>query len=81
MLTAALLFRHTTTIGVRETEMGRYVLDRRTETRATPCGDVRVKRASGYGVTREKIEFDDLVRIARQRDISLAEARELAERN
>ena len=72
-----LIFRHTTTIGIRETEMRRRVMERRTETRATPYGEVRVKLCSGCGVSREKLEYDDLARIARERDLSLAEARAL----
>ena len=76
---AELLFRHTTTIGVRETETARYVLDRQIETRRTPFGEVRVKRASGYGVTREKPEYDDLARIAGALDLSIAEVRDILE--
>ena len=77
---AELFFRTTTTIGIREAEMSRYVLDRRSETRSTPYGEVAVKTSSGYGVTRRKIEYDDLARIAREQDISVAEARALLER-
>lgn len=72
-----LLFRHTSTLGVRECVMRRYVLDRRTEQRQTPYGPVGVKRASGWGATREKYEYDDLARIAREQDISLRQARDL----
>ncbi len=74
-----LIFRHTTTIGVRETALRRYVLDRRIETAETPEGTVRRKVSEGYGVTRVKYEFDDLARIAREKGISLEEARRLAE--
>ena len=74
-----LIFRHTTTIGVRETALRRYVLDRRVETAETPDGTVRRKVSEGYGVTRVKYEFDDLARIAREKGISLEEARRLAE--
>lgn len=75
----ALLFRHTTTLGVRETVTRRYVLDRKLETLETPCGPVRRKVSSGYGVRREKYEYDDLARIAREKDISLREAAALLE--
>ena len=75
----ALLFRHTTTLGVRETVTRRYVLDRKLETLETPCGPVRRKVSSGYGVCREKYEYDDLARIAREKDISLREATALLE--
>lgn len=73
-------FRHTTTLGVRETETRRYVLDRRVEQRDTSLGPVRVKIAEGYGVAREKIEYEDLAAIARQRGISLAGAKDAVER-
>ena len=72
---ARLIFRHTTTIGIRETAIDRYVLDRQIETVRTPYGTVRRKRSSGYGVKRVKLEYDDLVRIADERGISLQETR------
>ena len=74
----ALLFRHTTTLGVRECALRRHVLERQCLTLDTPLGPVRQKRASGYGVDRQKYEFDDLAAIARARGVSLREAAELA---
>ena len=74
-----LLFKHTTTIGVRETATRRYVLERRMESVQTPYGEVRRKAVSGYGVHRAKYEYDDLSRIARQQDISLSEVKALLE--
>ena len=74
-----LLFRHTATIGVREYVTRRYVLDRQVETVRTPYGEVRRKTASGWGVSRTKYEYDDLARIARERNISLSEAKALLE--
>ena len=74
-----LLFRHTATIGVREYATRRYVLDRNIETVRTPYGEVRRKVVSGYGVSRAKYEYDDLSRIARERNISLDEAKSLLE--
>ena len=71
------IFRHTTTLGIRETLCRRHVLRREERTVETPYGPVRVKRSEGYGVTREKAEFDDLRRIARDADLTLEEAREL----
>ena len=76
---AELVFRYTSTIGVRETEMGRYILERTTGEAETPYGTVRVKRSAGYGVSRRKYEYDDIARIARERGIGLREARELIE--
>ena len=70
-----LIFRHTTTIGVRESVSRRFVLQRSQEVAHTSLGDVRKKVSQGYGVTRSKYEYDDLARIARERGLSLAEVR------
>lgn len=76
-----LLFRHTTTLGVRECALHRHVMARSVETADGPCGPVRKKVSSGYGVERSKFEFDDLAAIARAREIGLREAAALAEEN
>ena len=76
----ALLFRYTTTLGVRESLRHRFTLSRRVETLSTPLGDVRKKIADGYGVRREKYEYEDLARIAREGNMTLEEARALAEK-
>lgn len=68
-----LIFRHTTTIGVRESVTKRYVLDRKFEKVESSLGSVTRKVSSGYGVVREKYEYDDLARLAKEHGISLAE--------
>ncbi len=68
-----LLFKHTTTLGVRKAPMQRAVLERSEEVVQTPFGDVRRKCASGYGVTRAKYEYDDIARIAAEHNLSIAE--------
>ncbi len=73
---AALLFKHTTTIGIRETVSERYTLKRSVETVQTPFGEVRKKISTGYGVRREKYEYEDLARIASQRGMSIQEVLE-----
>ena len=70
------IFRHTTTIGLRENPMHRRVLRRSFSEAETPWGPVTVKRSEGYGAERIKIEYEDLARIAREQDMSLAEVRE-----
>jgi len=76
---AQLLLRHTTTIGVRKESCSRWVLDRESITRQTTLGPVRVKRCTGYGVEKEKPEYDDLVRLAREKGLSLAEVKAMLE--
>ena len=76
-----LIFKYTSTIGVRETKIQRYVLERRVETVSTPYGDVRKKTSAGYGVTREKYEYEDLSRIALEQDRSIRDLKEELEHN
>ena len=54
------VFKYTTTIGIRENMMKRYVLDRHIETVETEYGPVHCKLSTGYGVTRKKYEYDDI---------------------
>lgn len=65
-----LLFKHTTTIGLREYRCARTMLERTIEAAETPWGEVNVKRSSG-STERIKAEFDDLARIARENDMSI----------
>lgn len=60
-----LVFRETTTIGVRYSEMARECLDRETVVVETPLGSVRFKVARrGEVVLNAQPEFDDLVQLA-----------------
>lgn len=68
------LFKHTTTLGIREQTCSRYTLQRREETLQTPYGPVRKKVSTGYGVTREKLEYADLAEIARSQNLSFSQA-------
>lgn len=65
------VFKHTTTIGIRENVLNRYVLDRHIETVQTNFGSVRCKVSQGYGVERRKYEYDDISRIAVENNISI----------
>lgn len=67
------IFKHTTTLGVRENISNRYFLERSIETVKTEFGDIRIKRAEGYGVKREKYEYEDLAAIARKTGLSIEE--------
>lgn len=69
----ALIFKHTSTIGVREYRPARYVMTRREEIRQTPFGEVRAKRSEGFGAMREKYEFEDLARIADEKGCAVAD--------
>lgn len=72
---AKLIFKHTTTIGIRKYTPSRYTLDR---TLSEENG-VHIKRSEGYDTMRNKIEFEDIKKLAEDKDISLFEAREILE--
>ncbi len=67
------IFKHTTTLGVRENISRRYFLDRSIETVNTEFGEIRIKKAEGYGVKREKYEYEDLAAISRKTGLSIDE--------
>ena len=71
------IFKHTTTIGIREKSYDRYVLDRSVKEMSKKFGTIRIKESTGYGAERKKAEFEDLARIAREQDLSIAKVREL----
>ena len=67
------IFKHTTTLGIRQNISKRYGLDRHIEKLDTKYGQVRVKCSQGYGVSRKKIEYEDLARLAREKGKSIQE--------
>lgn len=73
----SVLFAHTTTLGVRESLCARYTLARSQRTVETEHGPVRVKEARGWGVTREKPEYEDVANIAREQGLTLDQVKEL----
>ncbi len=70
------IFKHTSTLGIRELEYKRHYLDRKIVKKETPYGTIRVKESSGYGVSRSKCEYEDLSKIARENDISFREIKD-----
>lgn len=73
---ATAIFRHTSTLGIRESVCRRTVLSRREE--PVPLSDgttARRKVSEGRGIVRSKLEHDDLAAYALAHGISIAEAR------
>ena len=67
----SLIFKHTTTLGIRENVSKRYTLKREIIKKETPFGEIRIKKSEGFGVVREKYEYEDLARIANEKNISI----------
>jgi uncharacterized protein (TIGR00299 family) protein len=70
---ARAMLAETTTLGVRVRRERRYTLTRETVSHETPYGPVRVKTASFDGQARRTLEYDDVARIARERERPFAE--------
>ena len=74
-----LIFRESTTIGVRYQEMWRECLDREMVTVTTPVGPVRFKVAHRQGkVLNAQPEFDDMAKLAAERGIPIKDVQALA---
>jgi len=67
----SLIFKHTSTLGIREYTSRRYALPREETTVQTRYGAVRVKTARVPGGEKSKPEYEDAAKIARERGISL----------
>lgn len=67
------MFKHTTTLGIRERELLRHILHREITEIDSRYGKLHKKTASGYGVNRSKYEYEDLARIARENNMSIEE--------
>ncbi len=72
-----LIFKHTSTIGIREYICERYILDRNVKTVTTPFGTVRVKYSYGYDCDKVKIESDDIIAIAEKTGKPIFEVKRL----
>jgi uncharacterized protein (TIGR00299 family) protein len=78
---ADLVFRETTTLGVRYHEMDRECLDRETMAVTTPWGEVRVKVARRGGeVLNVQPEFDDVARLAAAHDVPIKDVHAQAQK-
>jgi uncharacterized protein (TIGR00299 family) protein len=74
-----IVFRESTTIGVRHQELSRECLDREMVAVETPLGPVRFKVASRDGrVVNAQPEFDDLAKLSEQRGIPIKDLQALA---
>lgn len=70
-----MIFKYTMTIGMRETKTTRYVLKRTIENVSTPYGNVQRKTSEGYGIKRSKWEYDDMAKIAKEKNVPVSVVR------
>lgn len=72
---ASLIFKHTSTIGIRKYVPSRYTLERT----VSKENGALIKRSEGCGVNKTKIEFEEIKKLANEKDISVFEARKILE--
>jgi uncharacterized protein (DUF111 family) len=73
------ILRETSTLGVRVRRERRHVVPRDIELIDTPFGPVRVKVARADGRVRRMPEYDDVVRVARERELPIADVARLVQ--
>ena len=75
----AVIFRETTTLGIRRSTQERTILHREIQTVQTEYGEVQIKVAkSGQMITNVQPEYEDCASIARVKNISWREVHRLA---
>ena len=71
-----LILTHTSTLGVRMSTYSRDILERSEVTLKTEYGNIRVKRAFGFGVEKIKPEYDDVLEAAQRHGIPFSVVRD-----
>ncbi len=66
-----LIFKHTTSLGIRYHRCERYILKRSTGNIDWEGHTIAFKESSGFGVVRHKYEYDSLAAIAKHNDMNL----------
>lgn len=73
-----IIFRETTTIGIRKVKMERSILEREFETLCLPMGEIKVKKCTlPDGTIRRYPEYEEVARLARKTNKSIQEISEL----
>ena len=75
-----IIFRETTTIGIRRAEMDRTVLKREEKQIATPLGDAQVKVCQARGVVRFYPEYDSVSRLAKESGTPFAQVYQMVQK-
>lgn len=76
-----IIFKETSTIGIRISQTKRRILQRNIKTISTELGDIKVKFVIVDGLERVQPEYEDCAKIAREKGISLNEVYETVKRS
>lgn len=75
-----IVFRETSTIGIRMQELDRVTLKREIRTVQTELGKIRVKLVSVRGLERVQPEYEDCAKIAKEKGLPLNEVYEIVKK-
>ena len=75
------ILAHTSTRGVRVSGAERYEMLYRFEERDTEYGRIRVKVSEGFGIRKQKPEYEDLKKAAETHGVSINEVRRAVQKN
>ncbi len=76
---AQAILRETTTNGVRSRYCKKYILAPSVRTVETEYGPMKVKVAQGEGICRQKAEYEDAARVAREKGLPILQVMEAVE--
>lgn len=77
---AEILFRHSTTLGIRSTSVSKLMMAREIEEFTTSLGQVKIKKALYNGeLIKWKPEFEDCKSLARKHQLSIQQVRKIIE--
>ena len=68
-----LIFRHTSTIGIRERRYNRFCMEREIREISTKYGNIKIKFSKGFDVERAKPEYEDISFAAKKYNVTLKE--------
>jgi len=78
---AALIIKHTTTLGVRTIKYQRTKMKRTVETVNTEYGEIRIKIAEGFGIKKQKPEYDDVLEASKKHGVPFHRVYEAVNKN
>ena len=71
------IFKYTSTIGVRESIMNRYIVERNIDEKNNKLCTIEVVKSFGYGCEKEKVEYSTLSELALKNNMSISQVKKI----
>ena len=69
---SVLMLKHTSSFGVRAAVLDRFILERNYIEKETNLGTIKLKEGKGYGITKQKPEFEEISKLAKENDMPVS---------